>query len=115
MVKQVNISFSTTRGYLRIALPKVINTKNYLQIRNRIEARLEKKADKVLLDLSNITILESLLIGLLLHTRRIVKDNNGLIYLVNVSKTCSARLHALFLDTIFTIYENEKQVFSRKD
>lgn len=115
MAKLVNVTFSITKGYLRITLPKKVSTRNYLQIRNRIESELEKKADKVMIDLSKVSVMESLFIGLLLHTRRIIKSNEGVLYLVNASEKCSERLHGLFLDTIFTICKDEKQVYSKKN
>lgn len=115
MARPVNISFTTIRGFLKISLPKAIDTKNYLQVRNRIESELEVKSDRVLIDLANVINLDSLIIGLLLHTRRVVKDNSGLVYLVHASQKCSERLYSLFLDKIFTICDTEEQVFSRKD
>ncbi len=112
MAKTTNITFDTTGEYLRITFPKTISNRNYLQVRNRIESELEDKSDKVIIDLSNITSMESLFIGLLLHTRMIIKTKGGVVYLVNASKKCNTKLRSLFLDKIFTIYDDEKQVFS---
>jgi anti-anti-sigma factor len=112
MAKPVNVTFTISKGYLWLILPQVVNTQNYLQIRNRIESVLQIKADKVIIDLSHIKNMESLLVGLLLHMRKLVKSRRGLLYLVNASKKCSTKLHSLFLDKIFTIYDNEKQLFA---
>jgi anti-anti-sigma factor len=112
MEKPVNITFNINKGYLWIILPKAVNNNNYLQIRNRIESRIQSKADKVIIDLSHVSRMDSLLIGLLLHMRKLVKNKRGFLYLVNASKKCSTKLHSLFLDKIFTICDNEKQIFA---
>lgn len=109
MAKNRRLHIENKNEHLWITLPDLINMDNYLQIRNRIESKLTDKENKVVVDLSNNEIINSLLIGLILHSRKIVKQNSGFFYLVNVSENCIIKFQALFLDKIVQIYENESE------
>ena len=108
-----DLHIENKRGYLWITLPDSITMENYLQILNRIESEIIEKselANKVIIDLSKIDSIHSLLIGLILHIRKPVKQNQGVFYLVNVSGKCLMKFQALFLDRILQIYENEEDI-----
>jgi len=108
-----DLHIENKRGYLWITLPDSITMENYLQVRNRIESEIiEKKdlANKIVVDLSKIDSIHSLLIGLILHIRKPVKQSQGIFYLVNVSGKCLMKFQALFLDRILQIYENEEEI-----
>ena len=107
MAKARRLRIENKNEYLWITFPDLINMSNYLQTRNRIESKLTAKVNKVVIDLSHNEIINSLLIGLILHSRKIVKQNSGLFYLVNVSENCITKFQALFLDKIVRIYHNE--------
>ena len=111
MTKIRGLHIESKKGYIWITLPNSITMDNYLQIRNRIEFRLvDKKKDKVVIDLSDTDSIHSLLIGLILHSRKIVKQNSGTFCLVNTSNKCLIKLQALFLDKIMPIYESEEEI-----
>ena len=111
MTRIQGLHIENKKGYMWITLPNSITMDNYLQIRNRIEFRLvDKKTDKVVIDLSNTDSIHSLLIGLILHSRKIAKQNFGKFCLVNTSKKCLVKLQALFLDKIMPIYESEEEI-----
>ena len=109
MAKAHKLQIETKNEHLWITLPDLIDMDNYLQIRNRIEAILTDKENKVVIDLSNSESINSLLIGLILHSRKIVKQNCGVFYLVNVSENCIIKFQALFLDKIVQIYGDENE------
>jgi len=111
MTKIQGLNFKQRKGYMWITLPSSITMENYIQIRDRIEIRMvDTKADKVAIDLSNTDSIHSLLIGLILHSRKIVKQKLGTFCLVNTSKRCLEKLQALFLDKIMPIYESEEEI-----
>ncbi len=111
MTKIRGLHIENKKGYMWITLPDSINMENYLQVRNRIESELiDNKKGKVAINFSNIDSIHSLLIGLILHSRKIVKQNLGTLCLVNTSTNCLIKLQALFLDKIMQIYESEEEI-----
>lgn len=95
------------KGQVRIRLPNAIKKENILQMENRIENSLTGCKGKVILDFADTLSVFSILITLIIHTRKRVDEFGGELCLVNVSDKCRSQLKATNLDKILTIYSNE--------
>lgn len=95
------------KGQVRIRLPNAIKKENILQMENRIENSLTGCEGKVILDFADTLSVFSILITLIIHTRKRVDEFGGELYLVNVSDKCRSQLKAMNLDKILTIYSND--------
>ena len=97
-------------GSLWILLPGTLNRDNIIQIQRRIEALLTKEQIKVVLDLSNIKIAGSIVINLLMDIRKIIKELQGTLQIVNLSRDCLSLFKSINLDKVLNICKSEDEI-----
>ena len=92
---------------LWITLPDSINMDTYQNIEAAITSRLREKGPRVVLDMSKTSNLFSSGLGLMIRIRKQVCENQGYIFLVNVSQKVRKILETVRLDKVFTLYATD--------
>ena len=115
MATSLKLTFENKKGYRWITLPDSINKENFMVIRERIESDLgggTKK--KVTFDLSNMEMVNSTAIDLIMKFRNSVVHCGGEFCVVNITEKCIMQLRSVNLDKILTIYRSEKEMPSKR-
>lgn len=105
-----NIKVENRKGYIWISFPNSIVRENILQIQNRIESILTDESSHAALDLSNIDILGSIVIDLIMFVNKILTNLKGSICVVNLSEACLKQFQTMNLDKVVTIYGSEGEM-----
>jgi anti-anti-sigma factor len=94
-------------GFTWIRLPDSINMDNYVKIEQEIAKAIKGPSPKVVIDLSVTGNLYSSGLGLLIRLRKRVNEENGVLFLVNVSRKLSAMFEAVHLERLFTMFATD--------
>lgn len=92
-------------GHFELRLPNMIKGERVLQIENRIDVMLEKEICRVDLDMSDVQNIYSVLITVIMRTKKKITKKGGLLYLINVSDRCRKQLESMNLDKVLPIHE----------
>lgn len=107
-----NLPIDHKNGYCRIKIPDFINQKDLLQIQSRIDMHLKGSNDQVVVDLAQLSYINSLTISLILRLRERVIETGGKFYLINVSDICYQRFELIHLEKVLQFVEDENELFS---
>lgn len=104
------VKIENRNGYVWIVLPGTINRDNILQIQGQIDVSLTAKNQKVVLDLSKIETAGSIIINLIMDTRKRVTNLKGTLQLVNLTEKCMSLFKSINLDTVLKICAHEDEI-----
>jgi anti-anti-sigma factor len=94
-------------GFLWIRLPDSITMDNYVKVEEDIGAALQGPSPRVVLDMGATAAIYSSGLGLIIRLRKRINEENGLLFLVNVSKKIRDMLEAVHLERLFTMYATD--------
>ncbi len=115
MQKERNLSVKKENDFLWVLLPDSIGVDNCNEIQREIELNLSSQKNKVVLDLSNTTMMYSSGLGLLIRLRKVIMESDGALYFVNVSKKIRNYFTELNLNRVFNIYATDVEFDLSKD
>lgn len=95
------------KDYLWVVLPDAIGIDEGHELQEKIESKIRPQEEKLVLDLSQTTMIYSSGFGLFIRLRKTVTDTNGVIYLVNVSQKIRELIYSLNLDRVFPVYATD--------
>ncbi len=103
--------FKEKRDYLWITLPDFIDTRNVLTLQNLIESEmLIHPSCNVALDLSNLAMVTSTTVDVIMFFRNMVMEAGGHFCLVNLSQMIVMQLISVNVDRVVTLYESEEDM-----
>ena len=80
------------------------------ELKNTIFKLIHDKTPSIILDLQNVEYMDSSGLGLIVTAYRVMSNYNGKISLVNVCDDISVILKLATVDTLLTIYNNNKEI-----
>lgn len=80
------------------------------ELKNAIFKLIHEKTPSIILNLKNVEYMDSSGLGLIVTAHRVMKNYNGKICLVNVCDDIRVILKLATVDTLLTIYNNDKEI-----
>ncbi len=115
MGNRARLSVTQEDRFIRVVLPDAIGMDDSHQIEKEIVTHLSEGNNQLVIDLSKTTALYSSGIGLLIRLQKISKENENMVYLVNVSKKFRDLFSDLNLDRVLHIYSTDVEFDLSKD
>ncbi len=115
MGNRARLSFTQEDGFVRVVLPDAIGMDDSRQIEKEIVQYFSDVNELLVVDLSKTTALYSSGIGLLIRLQKICKENERMVYLVNVSKKFKDLFSDLNLDRVLRVYSTDVEFELSKD
>jgi anti-anti-sigma factor len=106
-MKESSMDIEVRGGFTWIILPGTLNVRNCEYIEQQIEASLEGKSNRIVLDLVYFQQMHSTLINLILRLYRHFAERGSLFYLINVSDKCSDYLFTVHLDKVIPFFKTD--------
>ena len=78
-------------------------------LKNEMDEQINKSGGRLVLDLSNVPLMDSSALGIIVATLQDLKKENGKLVLLNPQKAVANVLSITRLDSIFEIYKDEKK------
>jgi anti-anti-sigma factor len=95
------------KDYLLIKFPSTVSMDNYQEIEADIQAALNGKPHRAVVDLGSTSNIYSSGMGLLIRLRKRVMEAGGSLCLVNVSEKCRDLLESVHLERLIPIYATD--------
>jgi anti-anti-sigma factor len=95
------------KGFIIIELPDVVNYEVNLSFKSLLETKCKKKNQKVGIDLSRVSFIGSLGIGLLAFAKKLIEDTGGTFYLISPNISVKRIITRTGLQKVFTIVKDE--------
>jgi anti-anti-sigma factor len=80
------------------------------ELKNALFKLIHDKAPSIILDLQHVEYMDSSGLGLIVTAHRVMNNYNGKISLVNVCDDIRVILKLATVDTLLTIYKNNKEI-----
>jgi len=106
----LNINYACKDDFLIFRLYGELDMKTVPNFKEKIKKlRKEKKANKVIINLSKIKFIDSTGVGAILGRYRTITENKGQLILVGVNKRVNKIFDLSGITGLIPIYENEKK------
>lgn len=80
-----------------------------LQLQQEMQQQLEASGGMLVLDIANVSLMDSSALGTVVATLQSVKQNNGKLVLLNPQKSVRNVLSITRLDTVFEVFTDEAE------
>jgi anti-sigma B factor antagonist len=80
-----------------------------MALKSEIKKQVNKSEGRLILDLSDVPLMDSSALGMIVATLQELKRENGKLVLLNPQKSVSNVLSITRLDSIFEVYRDEKK------
>ena len=103
----MDLSTSEKKGITILHLSgKIMGGPEATQINDKINQLIDGDHKKIIIDLVNVDWMNSSGLGILIGAVTVLKNNNGILCLINVSDRIKNLLKITKLNTVFEIYDN---------
>jgi anti-sigma B factor antagonist len=109
-VKPAHVSLTSGNGYLVIELSGEFDLATVEPVRERFAAIAGTLPGVLIVDLANVTFLDSTALGLFAAMQRTVSERGGLFVLVNVNERVRRPIELTGLDQVITVHWAEDPV-----
>ncbi len=97
-------------GYIWAKLLETVK-RDFIQIiQAKIESSMASIKKDIVIDLSNLDLINSTTINLFMNLQRECSNNSSMLHIVNVSKRCLMQLESVNLDKTLNIFEFEEEL-----
>ncbi|MFC1586497.1 STAS domain-containing protein [Fibrobacterota bacterium] len=93
-----------------IDLPDIVNFEANLSLKEKLEEICKQKERNVAVDLTNVSFIGSLGVGLLAFAKKMTEDSKGNFCLIGPNRTITRIINRTGLKGIFTVYRDESQI-----
>jgi anti-sigma B factor antagonist len=106
----MELTYRDLRGHKIVILNGEMDYFSSKDIKDAIFTLIHENTKSIILDLKDVTFIDSAGMGLLINLNREMSNNNGKIALLNLSKDIFSLIKLATLDTIIPIYTNEEDI-----
>ncbi len=106
----MEVTYRDLRGHTIIMLNGEMDYFSSKELREEILQLIREKSKSIILDLKDVSFIDSAGMGLLINLNREMNNTNGRLGLLNLSEDIFSLIKLATLDTIIPIYTSEEDI-----